>query len=375
MTKPVKFAFVSDAVLPFHKGGKETRLYYFSRELARMGHDVHIYTMKWWDKGDTFKKDGVTYHALSKLYPLYVGDRRSIKEGLVFGLSCLKLIFYDFDILEVDHMPYFPLFSAKVVCLIKRKQLYATWHEVVGWKAWTEYMGEGLGTIAYIVEKLSVKLPDHIVAVSRLTKKQLRKVLKYRGELSLIQNGIDYSSIDPVIPSTNKSDILYTGRLIPHKNVDLLVHSIALLREEMPDIQCVIIGDGPEFANIQKIIAELGLEKNIVMTGRVESSDDIYALMKVSKVFALPSTREGFGITILEAYACGLRVVTVKHPNNAAQYLVKSGSGIVCRPTSEDIAKAIKTLLENSMEQTAEFDGAAVDWARNASALKEAYGL
>lgn len=57
------------------------------------------------------------------------------------------------------------------------------------------------------------------------------------------------------------------------------------------------------------------------------------------------------------------------------QYLVKSGSGIVCRPTSEDIARAIKSLLENSEKQVAEFDGASVDWARNANALKQTYGL
>src|SRR6266704_2206777 len=147
--KRLKIAFVSDAVLPFHKGGKETRMYHLAQELVQMGQDVRIYTMKWWDGADTYVHEGMTFYALCRLHPLYVGKRRSIKEGVLFGLSCFKMMRYRFDVIETDHMPYFPLFSTKIVSLLKRKPLFATWHEVVGLKAWREYMGFAGGTLAY----------------------------------------------------------------------------------------------------------------------------------------------------------------------------------------------------------------------------------
>lgn len=340
-----------------------------------MGQDVHIYTMKWWDGEGTYTYKGVTYHALCRKYPLYNGDHRSIREGLMFGFACFKMVFHDFDILETDHMPYFPLFSTKLASVLKRKPLYAPWHEVVGLTAWREYMGFIKGTIAYTIERLSVKLPDHILVVSEHTQRQIRDVLHYTGRLSLVPNGIDYTRIKPIKPAKLKSDICYVGRLIPHKNVDLLIKAVALLKPSRPNISCVIVGDGPELKKLQTMVKEYKLEENVTIMGRLESSDDVYALMKSSKVFVSPSIREGFGITILEAYACGLSVVTVKHRDNAAQYLVKDGTGIICKVSAEDVAWAIRELLKARRKAHAAIDAASYDWSQRALELKEAYGL
>jgi glycosyltransferase involved in cell wall biosynthesis len=64
--------------------------------------------------------------------------------------------------------------------------------------------------------------------------------------------------------------------------------------------------------------------------------------MKSSKVFVLPSSREGFGITVLEANACGIPIVTVDEKNNAAQSLITNGkNGYVCKLDEKEIAKNI----------------------------------
>jgi glycosyltransferase involved in cell wall biosynthesis len=371
--RPQKIALVSDAVYPFNKGGKETRIYQLTTQLVKLGYDVHIYTMQWWKGSKTYTQDGVTYHAICKLYPLYSGERRSIKEGVLFGVACLKLIKYDFDILDVDHMPFFPLYSAKIVSLIRRRPLYATWHEVWGRAYWQEYMAGISGTIAYLIERCSVWLPDHIVAVSDHTAHRLRAELGYKGKLSMVTNGIDYMSIVPVKSAAQKSDVVYAGRLLAHKNVDMLVRGIAIVRQEFPNVRCVIVGDGPEFAKLQALVRKLKLEGNIHMTGFVETSDEVFAHMKASKVFVTPSIREGFGITVLEAYACGLRIVTVNHRDNAGQYIAPKEASIICEPNVAAVAKAITQQLSNNMPVRYARSAGTYDWQALARSLQEAY--
>lgn len=371
--KPLTIALVSDSVLPFHNGGKEARIDHLSKALVALGHDVHIYTMKWWDgPAKTYKQDGIIFHAISRLYPMYANERRSFKEGIMFGLAALKMIRYKYDVLEADHMPYFPLFSIKLVSLLKRKPFFATWHEAVGMKAWQSYIGKSAGTVAYIIEHLAVRMPNHLITVSERTHELVTSELGFTGKKTLVQNGIDYHTIAAAPAAKKKSDIVYAGRLVKHKHVDTLIRAVARLKESNPKIRATIIGTGPDFDRLQKLIAKLDLQKNITMTGRLEHSSDVFSHMKASKVFVSPSTREGFGITVLEAYACGLPVVTVNHKDNAAQYLVSSDTGIVCDLSPKALASSIDTILRAKKELNAS-DAEKFDWAHSVDALIKAY--
>lgn len=369
----LKIALVSDAVAPFNKGGKETRIDSLARVLVAEGYDVHIYTMKWWDEPTaSIKLNSMTYHAISRLYPLYNGERRSFKEGILFGLACLRMMRHDWDILEADHMPYFPLFSLKFVNFFKRKPFYATWHEAVGLAAWRGYIGFAAGTVAYILERLAVQMPDHIIAVSERTRDLLRSELHYKGPLSLVANGIDYPTIAAAPKGKVASDVLFAGRLVRHKRVDLLLDAVAILLKTYPKIRVVIVGDGPELHRVKRQVTRLHLEKHVTVTGRLEHASDVYTYMKASKVFVSPSTREGFGITILEAYACGLRPVTVRHRDNAAQYLIRPNEGEVSELEANALAEAIGRQLVVAGKPLA-IDGSQFDWARSAQTLKEIY--
>ena len=373
--RPLQIALVSDAVQPFHKGGKEARIDHLAHALVGLGYDVHIYTMKWWNgPSKTYQLDGMTFHALSKLYPLYKGKRRSFQEGVMFGLACLRMVRHDWDILEADHMPYFPLFSLKLVNLWKRKPFYATWHEAVGLNAWRKYIGYLPGTIAYLLERLSVAMPDHIIAVSDRTYSLLKSELHYKGELSLVPNGIDYPTIAAAAVHPDRTDILFAGRLVRHKRVDLLLDAVALLVKKRPTLRVALVGGGPELERIKAQVISLGLDKNVIITGRLEHSIDVFSYMKASKVFVSPSTREGFGITILEAYAAGLRVVTVRHPDNAAQYLIRSDAGEICELNADALASAIESQLKAASQKLA-IDGGQFDWSHSVKALQEAYKL
>src|SRR5579885_210697 len=230
--KKQKLAIVYDAIYPFVKGGTEKRNYEISKRFAQKGYEVHIYGMKWWKGENVIQMEGVYLHGICKPMQLYTKNgKRSILQAIYFGLHCLKLIQEDFTILDVNHMPFFSLYSAKCIALIKKKKLYATWNEVWGRNYWVEYLGK-FGNIAYLIEWLSARMPDKIIAVSEHTRTKLIQDLKVKKEIVVIPNGIDLKEIVKVKPSENKSDIIFAGRLLSHKNVDYLIESIRLLKKD-----------------------------------------------------------------------------------------------------------------------------------------------
>ncbi|HYT40968.1 MAG TPA: glycosyltransferase family 4 protein, partial [Methylomirabilota bacterium] len=300
----LKIAIVSDVIYPYNIGGTEKRNYEISIRLAERGHKVTIYCMKWWEGADIRVDEGVQLKAISPYFPLYSGEKRSIKEALLFSLHCLKLVKEDFDIIDVNHMPHLVLFSTKLVALLKRKKLHVIWNEVWGASYWIKYMGPS-GVLAAWIEKITSMLPDKFTAVSEHTAIALMTELKVpQHKITVIPNGISIAELEGITPATSRSDVIFVGRLLSHKNVDVLIQSIALLKRNYPRIKCSIVGRGPERDNLIKLVQKNDLLENIEFIECVEDHHQLYALMKASRVFAFPSTREGFGIVVLEANGC-----------------------------------------------------------------------
>jgi len=367
----MKIAYVTDAVYPYHKGGKEVRLYEISKRLA-INHEVHIYSMKWWKGSDNIIKDKVHFHAVCKLYKLYTpSGRRSIFEGIMFGLNCLRINVKEYDIVDVDHMPFFPLFSMKLKCFFSRKKMHATWHEVWGKDYWKEYLG-WKGIFGYWIEKMAIKMPDKIISISKHTTSRLINNFKIsKNKIHTVPCGVDYEKIIKIKPSAEKSDVIFAGRLLKHKNVDILIKAVSLIKKP---IKCIIIGDGPELENLKELTHKLGLDKKIIFKGFVKDKETVFALMKSSKVFVFPSSREGFGIVVLEANACGLPVITVNEKDNAAKELINGKNGFICKLTEKEIAENVINSLNKKDWKTKEYVRE-YDWDLINTSLVKKYGI
>jgi len=289
--------------------------------------------------------DGMYYHALSKYYPLYVNKRRSMTQAIMFGLATFKLLFVKFDVIDVDSIPFFPLFSARIVTWIKGKKMHATWHEVWGRKYWLEYLKGPAGYVGYIIERLAFLMPDVVTSNSLSTTERLRQA-GLKKEIITIPLGVDLAKIYNAGLVDSKSDIIFVGRLLAHKNVDLLIKAISIVKEMRPGIICKIIGTGPEKDNLNLLIEQSRLTDNVHIS-EVEDNNCLFGMMKASKMLVLPSVREGFGLVVIEANAAGLPVITTSHEDNAAKDLIMDGiNGLLVKPDEKSIAEGILKTFE-----------------------------
>lgn len=372
----MKIAYVSDAIYPYNKGGKEKRLIDITTRLVKEGHEVHVYCMKWWKEPVLHKIErGVHLHAISPLYPLYTGERRSISQAIKFGLSCLKLIKEDWDVIDVDHMPFYPVIFTKIVCLLKGKKMIATWNEVWGLEYWQKYIG-WKAPIAYFIEWFSTLLPDHIISITDHTTKRLKTILGRKHNVSTVLCGIDLDYIDKVLPSTEKSDIIFTGRLLKHKNIDLIIKSVAYLKSKGKKIKAVIIGNGPEKRRLQHLAEHLKVQKNILFQDFLPKHEQAVSFIKASKLFVFPSEREGFGLVAIEANAAGIPFITSNHYENAAQYLIEKGNGSIFDLNVESLANAIETNIEKKKDKDIYITvSKKYDWGKSMNKLLYLYSL
>jgi glycosyltransferase involved in cell wall biosynthesis len=236
------------------------------------------------------------------------------------------------------------------------------------------------GNIAAAIEKAGSLISHHIVAVSDHTAEELRRVLRYRRPIKKVFNGIDFSLFDELPKNKDKTvDCLYAGRLIEHKNVDQLVRAIALLNTDKnaPKVTCKIIGEGRERKRLEELSDKLGQSDYITFQDFLPEKEDIYKEMQCARIFVTPSTREGFGITVLEANACGAPVITSNDPNNAGRQLIIEGiTGATCAAQSADIAAAVRFWLKAVPDQAAIKAHARIyDWEAQVDRQLEVYQL
>ena len=375
MTRRV--AVVVDAAGPWSKGGRETRYGALLPRLARRGLDVEVFTMRWWSDpphGD------VRYTAICPLVPMYRGERRSILQATLFALSSLRLLWRDIDVILADQMPILHLFPLWIVARIKRVDLVVQWHEVWGHEYWKDYLGAA-GAVASTLERITARLADRIVAVSVEVSQGLQSIGVDPRRIVVVPNAIDLARLDAVVPVERGPQLISVCRLISHKRVDETIRVAGHLRDTGRSASLVVIGDGPERASLEGLVAELGLGECVEFLGILDGEEDVWSWLRAARVFVCPSDREGFGLAVAESLALGTPVVCVDHPRNHSTRLIDDGvTGSVVRPGDPDaLADAVAHWLDVRTvhaDVSASFRGshANLDWDASAGVLADLLG-
>jgi N-acetyl-alpha-D-glucosaminyl L-malate synthase BshA len=176
--------------------------------------------------------------------------------------------------------------------------------------------------------------------------------IKNVKKLEIIPMGVDLDAFNPQVGSYinktfNADDlmILTVGRISEEKGIRYLIEAMPVILKEMPTVKLMIVGDGPDRDKLEQMVKRLNLA-NITFAGMV-SNKNLSNFYKSADVFILPSIREGLGVVLLEAMACGTPVIG-SNTGGVTDIIENGKNGLLIEPgDSKDIAEKIIKLLSN----------------------------
>lgn len=214
-----------------------------------------------------------------------------------------------------------------------------------------------------------------ILTVSPSTRAELES--KGLGNISLAVNGIDRTRYRP-LPDVARDPFLvaHVGRLMRYKNVDTLIKAFALVLAKNPRARLAVAGDGNHRPALEALARRLGVGHAVEFRGYV-SADDKVRLYNEAAVFVNPSLKEGWGLTSVEANACGTPVVAADSPG--LRDSVRDGvTGLLAPPDDPAaFAAAMRAVLDDPARAARLREGglewaAAHDWDRAFEATRDA---
>lgn len=183
--------------------------------------------------------------------------------------------------------------------------------------------------------------------VSKSTATELVNAGFHQSNITIIENSVDtglYTPLESVLREPEM--LLYTGRLKRYKNVEALIEATARIAATGRFIKLAIAGSGDDESRLRSLVTTLNLNGNVTFYGHVSEAQKI-DLYRKATIFVNPSRKEGWGITAIEANACGAAVVANDAPGlrDSVQH---NRSGLLYRENDvDDMVRCILLLLDN----------------------------
>jgi glycosyltransferase involved in cell wall biosynthesis len=201
-----------------------------------------------------------------------------------------------------------------------------------------------------IVLKFALKHSEIIFSNSKSMINQVNKLFRnqFSKKIITVGNGINIEEFDSSEKFFKKdySYIIGVGRFVKKKGFDILIKAFSIVQKKYPNLNLILIGDGTERANLEKLRDDMKMNNSIHFLGG-KSHEETIKYIKGSEFFVLPSRKEPFGIVCLEAMAAKKAVVAM-NVGGVSEYLKHTINGmLVENERSEDLANSIIYLIDN----------------------------
>jgi glycosyltransferase involved in cell wall biosynthesis len=274
-------------------GGAEIHLFEIFRRIAGRGHRVRLVCSGW--------PDGAARAEVQGIDVTRVGNRNSFA---LLGRSAVRQALRnerpDVMVEDVNKIPLFltSLSDLPFCAIIPHLFGDAVFHEAAWPMAATVWLAERPLARGYR------RAGFH--AISESTRDDLVARGVPGDRIRVIHPGVDstHYTPDPAVGRTSPPSFLYIGRLKRYKGVDVALSALALALRERPDIRLDIAGTGDYRPELERRVAALNLDRSVTFHGFVSEAEKL-RLLRSTWANVFPSPKEGWGITVVEAAACG----------------------------------------------------------------------
>jgi glycosyltransferase involved in cell wall biosynthesis len=331
-------------------GGAEVHLHEISKRFVTRGHKVTHLTSAFKDAPAEEEIDGI----------------RVVRRGGKFTFNfcvpgAIRRLLKDepFDIVidDINKIPFFTPFYVKRPLLALAHHLFAQtiFLETILPFALYVYAGE------LLIPKVYGK--TRFVVVSESTRDDLVRRGIPRDNIEIVYNAVDHTSYTPVESSLAPVPLVgYVGRIKRYKRIDYLLEALAIVAKTIPGVRLALAGSGDYLPSLVSLAERLDIKDRVDFMGFVSEQEKIDMLRK-SHVVVNPSSKEGWGVTVIEANACGAPVIASDVPglrdavvDGETGFLVPYGDidGFAARITQVLSDEALRTTLSRQ----------AIEWAK-----------
>lgn len=335
-------------------GGAEVHLEEILKRLVQSGHQIDLLCSNYPGGSRTDITDGIKINRCGSRYDFNwiapFAMRKRIRSNK-----------YDVVIEDINKIPFYSPVYQKLPTLIVVPHLFAN--------AVFQEINFFLGAYIYLAERLVGRIyrKNRFMVISNSTAAELEKRGLPRENIHVVECGIDKEvyRFDPEVVKFEIPTLLYVGRLKKYKSVETVIEAMPIIRDSVPAARLIIVGAGDHRPVLEHRVSTLGLQDAVEFKGYIPEMEKVSYLRR-AHISVYPSLKEGWGLTNIEANACGTAVLAARVPG--LQDSVDEGkSGLLFEYGNIDKFSdlAIKLLTDEAFRRAMEMGG--LRWAANFS--------
>jgi glycosyltransferase involved in cell wall biosynthesis len=341
-----------------HAGGAELHLFELFSRLAARGHRIHLVCSGWSGGSPRASLRGISIERHAGRYGFALAGRGAVR-------GALRRESWDIVVEDLNKLPlYLPQLTALPFCAIVPHLFGSTAFQELAWP---------LAAVVAAAEQPIPRVYRHagFHAISESTRDDLVARGVPRERIRVIHPGSDPGACVPDgLDRAQSPTFLYVGRLKRYKGVEVAIRALALVRGERPDATLDIAGTGDDAARLRARAAALGVADAVRFHGFI-TEERKRELFRTAWANLFPSPKEGWGLTVMEAAACGTPSLASDSPglrdsveHGRAGYLVPHADAAALAQRMLELAKdpGLVTRLGEAARQ------AATAWSWDAAA-------